>query len=123
MGMALPSGSDLSEENRQAIAGKCLHDVPCLVEKGDDLINIEASTAAMGTLKEAELGTALCAAAHNGHVNCLKLLLRCKANVNALSTDKRSPLFLATEVAGLCEGHLETEATKFYEFRGRKIRG
>eukprot|EP00944_MAST-04C_sp_MAST-4C-sp1_P009822 g9822.t1 len=56
----------------------------------------------MGTLKKPELGTALCAAAHNGRVGCLKLLLRCKANVNALSTDKRSPLFLAAE-----GGHLD----------------
>eukprot|EP00944_MAST-04C_sp_MAST-4C-sp1_P007562 g7562.t1 len=100
-------GSDLSEgksvmEPSSNSRKNVLHDVPCLVEKGDDLINIEASTAAMGTLKKPELGTALCAAAHNGRVGCLKLLLRCKANVNALSTDKRSPLFLAAE-----GGHLD----------------
>ena len=53
---------------------------------------------------------------YNGRVECLKLLLA-KNNVNALSTDKRSPLFLARGWPfGLCQGHFENEATKFHEF-------
>ena len=76
--------------------------VPTIIEKSKLPIDIEASTAAMGTLKKPELGTAMCAAACNGRINCLEILLQCNANVNALSTDKRSPLFLASE-----GGHLK----------------
>lgn len=70
----------------------CIKDLPVLGS-----VNVEASTAPMGTLKKPQLGTALCAAAAHGHVDCVKLLLRHGANVGAVSTDKRSPLYLAAE--------------------------
>ena len=116
-------GSDLSEgksvmEPSSNSRKNVLHDVPCLVEKGDDLINIEASTAAMGTLKKPELGTALCAAAHNGRVELFKTSSPLQSQRKCAKYGQTQPIVFSCRgwPFGLCEGHFETEATKFYEF-------
>ena len=95
-GRAAP-GDDARQEGEADGEGAGLGEVPAVGS-----INVEASTAPLGTLKKPELGTSLCVAAANGRAECVKLLLRHGANVGALSTDKRSPLYLAAE-----GGHLQ----------------